>query len=101
MPAKPGDTIILWGTGFGPTTPSAPAGVLIPSGTIYSTATAVTVTVGGAAATVNGATLTPGSAGLYQVAIQIPVTLSDGDYPVIATVPGAQSPSSTLLTVQR
>ena len=48
VPAKPGDTIILWGTGFGPTIPSAPAGVVVPFGTTYYTANAVTVTVGGA-----------------------------------------------------
>jgi len=30
IPAKPGETIILWGTGFGPTTPAAPVGVEVP-----------------------------------------------------------------------
>jgi len=63
----------------------------------------VTVTVGGVAASVYGsaAALTPGDAGLYQVAIQIPATLADGDYPVIATVAGAESPSTVLITVQQ
>jgi uncharacterized protein (TIGR03437 family) len=101
VPAKPGDTIILWGTGFGPTTPAAPVGVVIPIGTTYYTAKAVTATVGGAVAAVFGAALTPGYAGLYQVAIQIPATLADGDYPVIATVSGAQSPASALITVRK
>ena len=50
------------------------------------------VTVGGTAATVYGAALTPGYAGLYQVAIQIPTSLANGDYPVVATVSGAHSP---------
>jgi uncharacterized protein (TIGR03437 family) len=100
VPAKPGDVIILWGIGFGATVPPAPAGVLVPLGGSYNTANAVTVTVGGATATVYGAALTPGQAGLYQVAIQIPTTLADGDYPVIATVSGTPSPSSTLITVQ-
>jgi uncharacterized protein (TIGR03437 family) len=101
VPAKPGDTIILWGTGFGPTTPAAPTGVVVPSTTSYLTGT-VTVTVGGVAASVygNAAALTSGDTGLYQVAIQIPATLADGDYPVIATVSGAQSPSTVLITVQ-
>jgi uncharacterized protein (TIGR03437 family) len=101
VPAKPGDVIILWGIGFGPTLPPAPTGVVVPLGGSYNTANAVTVTVGGATATVYGAALTPGQAGLYQVAIQIPTTLADGDYPVIATVSGAPSPSSTLITVQK
>jgi uncharacterized protein (TIGR03437 family) len=99
-PAKPGEVIILWGTGFGPTSPSAPAGLEVPSSTTYYTANTVTVTVGGTAAAVYGAALTPGYAGLYQVAIQIPTSLADGDYPVVATVLGAQSPLTVLITVQ-
>ena len=31
VPAKPGDVIILWGTGFGPTNPAAPVGVQVPA----------------------------------------------------------------------
>jgi uncharacterized protein (TIGR03437 family) len=99
--AKPGDVIVLWGTGFGPTSPAAPTGIVVPSGTTYNTAKAVTVTVGPAAAVVYGAAQTSGEAGLYQVAIQIPTTLADGDYPIVATVSGAQSPASTLITVQK
>jgi uncharacterized protein (TIGR03437 family) len=99
--AKPGEVIILWGTGFGPTSPPAPTGIVVPFGTPYNTVNAVTVTVGPAAAVVYGAALTSGEAGLYQVAIQIPTTLADGDYPIVATVSGAQSPASTLITVQK
>jgi len=101
LAAKPGDTIILWGTGFGPTTPPAPVGVAVPSGTTYNTANAVTVTVGGVTANVFGAALASGAAGLYQVAITIPTTLANGDYPIVASVGGAPSPSSTLITVQQ
>lgn len=38
---------------------------------------------------------------LHQVAIQIPASLLDGDYPVVATVSGAQSLPATLITVQK
>jgi uncharacterized protein (TIGR03437 family) len=100
-PAKPGDVIILWGTGFGPTIPVAPVGVEVPAGTTFNTANPVTVTVGGMPAVVYGAALAPGFAGLYQVAIQIPASLSNGDYPVTATVDGVPSPASTLITVQQ
>ncbi|HEY6343306.1 MAG TPA: hypothetical protein VIY49_17565 [Bryobacteraceae bacterium] len=100
-PAKPGDVIILWGTGFGPTSPAAPAGAVVPSTTTYSTTNPVTVSVGGAPATVYGAALASGYAGLYQIAIQIPATLADGDFPIIATVSGVQSPATTLITVQQ
>jgi len=101
VPARPGDVITLWGTGFGPTTPIAPVGVEIPAGTLYNTTSPVTVTVGGKTAVVYGAVLSPGYAGLYQVAIQIPLSLGNGDYPVIATINGAQSPAGVPITVQQ
>ncbi len=100
VPAKPGDILILWGTGFGPTSPLAPMGTVIPSGTIYSSANPVSVTIGGRTAMVYGAALTPGAAGLYQVAIQVPPSLPDGDYNLIATVYYSQTPP-VLLTVQQ
>jgi len=100
-PAKPGDVIILWGTGFGPTSPSTPLGMQTPSTPTYNTATAVSVKVGSKQATVYGAALAPGYAGLYQVAIQIPAGLANGDYPVVTTIDGVSSPSTTLITVQQ
>ena len=100
VPAKPGDVIILWGTGFGPTIPSEPLGALVPTNSAYNTANAVAVTIGGSPATSYGAALAPGYAGLYQVAIQIPASLANGDYPVVATVSGVQSAASVLITVQ-
>jgi len=100
-PAKPGDVIILWGTGFGPTSPPAPEGEVVPSSTTYNSANPVTVTVGTVSATVYGAALAPGYAGLYQIAIQIPPSMSNGDYAVIATVLSGQSPSTTLIAVQQ
>jgi cardiolipin synthase A/B len=99
VPAAPGEVIILWGTGFGPTTPLAPVGIEAPSGTTYNTSSLVSVTLGGTAATVYGAALAPGFAALYQVAIQIPDSLADGDYLVVATISGAQSPANVMLTV--
>lgn len=101
VPAAPGDVIILWGTGFGPTSPAAPPGMETPSNATYDTASAVSITVGDMPATVYGAALAPGFAGLYQVAIQIPAGLANGDYPVVATINGVASPSTTLITVQQ
>jgi len=73
----------------------------VPSTATYNTGAPVTVTVGGVAATVYGAALAPGYAGLYQVAIQIPTSLANGDYPVVASVSGQQSPAATLITIQQ
>src|SRR5205085_12258724 len=99
--AKPGDVIILWGTGFGSTTPVVPLGVPVPSDRTYSSAAAPTVTINNAQATVYGAALASGYAGLYQVAIQVPASLPDGDWPIVANIGGAQSPSDVVLSVKK
>ena len=99
-PAKPGDTIILWGTGFGPTNPAVPPGVIPPASPVANATSTITVTIGNTPATVIGAAIAPGNAGLYQVAIQVPGTIADGDYPVAAQVSGMQSPTG-LLVVKR
>jgi len=99
VPAAPGEIIILWGTGFGLTIPPAPLGALVPPGTTYSTVGAVTVALGSVQAKVLSAVLAPGFAALYQVAIQIPESLADGDYAVLASIAGTQSPENVLLTV--
>jgi uncharacterized protein (TIGR03437 family) len=59
------------------------------------------VKIGGAEATVYGAALASGFAALYQVAIQVPASLADGDYPVVATVNGQSSPATTLISVKQ
>lgn len=102
VPAKPGEYVVLWGTGFGPTNPAAPAGQQTPSGQLYVTSNTVSVTINGAPATVYGSTaaLAPGFAGLYQLAVQIPANAPDGDLPVVATVGGAQSPAGVVISVK-
>lgn len=97
--AKPGEVIILWGTGFGPTFPAAPVGVSVPGSGGYSTASSPTVTINNTPATVYGAALAPGSAGLYQIAIQVPSTLSDGDWPIQASIGGITSPAGVVLSI--
>lgn len=100
VPAKPGEYIILWGTSFGATSPAAPVGVPMPASPLYS-ASGVTVTIGGQNATVyqGSATLAPGFAGLFQVTVQVPPGLANGDYPVVATIAGAQSPATAMISV--
>jgi uncharacterized protein (TIGR03437 family) len=97
--AKPGDVLVLWATGFGPTNPVAPTGVGVPSDQTYATASAPTVMINNTPAIVFGAALAPGAAGLYQIAIQVPNALTDGDWPIQASIGGAQSPAGTLLSV--
>jgi uncharacterized protein (TIGR03437 family) len=97
--AKPGDVLILWGTGFGPTTPAVAAGIQVPADKLYSVA--VTVKIGTVDAQVFGAALSPGYAGLYQIAIQVPASMADGDYAIKATVAGVTSPDGVILSVKK
>ena len=102
-PAKPGDVLILWGTGFGPTIPAVPPGTVVPTlpgSMTYATSTLPMVTIGNVPATVYGAAFAPGYAGLYQVAIQVPTLLSDGNWPVVVTIGGVSSPTGMVLTVK-
>jgi len=100
-PAKPGDTVIFWGTGFGPTSPAVLAGAPTPTTVLATTANPVTVTIGNIPATVIGVALTPGDAGVYQVAVQVPANAPNGDLPVVAQTMGIQSPANIFLTVQQ
>jgi uncharacterized protein (TIGR03437 family) len=83
VPAKPGEVIILWGTGFGPTTPVVPAGQE-PVVQAAPTQAPVDISLGGIVVPVLGAVLSSYAA-TYQVAIQIPASMADGDYPIVAS----------------
>jgi len=98
-PAKPGDVIILWGTGFGPTNPAVPAGILSPSDQVASAVNTPVVTIGNVPATVYGAALAPGFAGLYQLAVQAPNGLAAGDQPVSVQVNGIASATGVFINV--
>ena len=68
----------------------------MPADKQSTTASPVTVKLGTADAQVFGAALSPGFAGLYQVAIQVPAPLADGDYALTATVSGVTSPDGVI-----
>jgi uncharacterized protein (TIGR03437 family) len=59
------------------------------------------VTINNTPAAVFGAALSAGSVGLYQVAIQVPQSLPDGDWPIRVTIGGATSPAGVLLSVHQ
>jgi uncharacterized protein (TIGR03437 family) len=95
--AKPGDTVTLWGTGFGATNPPVLAGTTVAGAP--AVVTAPTVTVGGVAVQVISTVLADGSAGLYQVTIQLPATVPTGAVVVQASVGGLQTQAGVLLFV--
>jgi uncharacterized protein (TIGR03437 family) len=94
--AKVGDTLELFGVGFGPTTPAVPAGKAFSSAA--PTTSPVTITIGGMNANVAFAGIT--EAGLYQFNLTIPPNTGSGDQPLLATVNGIQTPAGPVVTVQ-
>jgi uncharacterized protein (TIGR03437 family) len=89
----PGDTISLFGTGFGPTSSNLATGALFSGA--YETSNPVTVTIGDVPATVSWAGLV--AAGLYQINVQVPASLPDGDQPVVARIAGLSTQSTAAL----
>ncbi len=93
--AKPGDTITIYGTGFGPTTQAVAPG-LVFSGS-YPLASTVTVMIGGKTALVSYAGRV--AAGLDQVNVTVP-SVADGDQAIAVTVGGVATQSGVLLKVK-
>jgi len=90
-PAKPGEIIILYGTGFGPVTPNTDAGQIAQG--LTSLTYPVKFYVNGTAAAVDYAGLAPGSVGLYQFNIVVPNVQGGDAVPLTfnqAGVDGAQ-----------
>ncbi|HUJ23998.1 MAG TPA: choice-of-anchor V domain-containing protein [Bryobacteraceae bacterium] len=101
-PAKPGEVVILWGTGFGPTNPEVPAGETVPGDKLYKVTSIPAITVGGISVSdYFGTVLAPGFAGLYQLAFRVPESVPDGDSPIVVQIGGVSSPSNVLLTVHQ
>lgn len=97
--ARPGDVVILWATGLGPTNPAVPEGMLPSVGATVTNP--VSVQLGGRtlpASAVLGAAVSQ-FAGTYQVAIRIPDSTDEGDLPVTLSVGGFTSPDEVFLPV--
>jgi uncharacterized protein (TIGR03437 family) len=95
-PVNPGETLVLYGVGFGPTTPHVPAG---QNPTVVAlTNSPITVTIGGVRANFAFAGINT-EAGLYQINVVVPNTPS-GDQALQATVNGVLTPAGPVVTVQ-
>lgn len=70
-PARPGDTVTLYGIGFGAVAPSLGAGEIVRSAN--SVVMPLQVFFGDTPATVTYAGLAPGALGLYQINVVVPV----------------------------
>ena len=95
-PADAGETITLYGTGFGATNPPVPDGENIT--TALPLAGALSLSIGGLPAEVTFAGVV--SPGLYQVNAKVPANVSTGDVAVTVQVNGARSPDGVLVSTR-
>ena len=102
-PAKPGDIIVLYGTGFGYSDPVYQSGDIVSGQAKLRDA--YTISIGGTlltAADILYAGLAPGSiSGLYQFNVRLPASLADGDIPIVVTMGGVSSLATATIPVKR
>jgi uncharacterized protein (TIGR03437 family) len=96
-PAKPGETIVVYGTGFGATQPPISATALVPSALPLANPQDLRIRVGGVGATIVFAGLI--SPGLYQFNFVVP-EVPDGDRTVVAELRGLLTRADLMVTVQ-
>lgn len=100
-PARVGDVILVFGTGFGLTAPRVEPGTLA-AGAASLTAT-VSARIGGlalASADILYAGAAPGFAGLQQFNLRVPAGLGSGDLPIVLTVGGLETQAGVTLRVE-
>ena len=95
--AMAGDIVELFASGLGPTNPAVPAG----QGSSGAAPTTNPITV-----LINNVSVTPSyagassEAGIYQINLTIPAGLGTGDVRLVATVGGAQTPATVVISLQ-
>jgi len=84
--AVPGDTIVLYGIGFGTTTPNNPAGVIVQDQNTLTNSLAVSI--GGLSAQVTYDGLAPQLIGVYQFNVVVPNVPASDTTPLVVTLGG-------------
>ncbi|MBX9599524.1 MAG: IPT/TIG domain-containing protein [Bryobacteraceae bacterium] len=95
--ARPGDTLIVYGIGFGTVTPDVAPGVIARAATQLTRP--VTFRVGQSEANVLYQGLAPNFIGLYQFNITIPAGLAPGVYPLAVTQGGQPVPQTVSIEI--
>ena len=98
-PATPGDSLTLWGSGFGPVSPAATSGDNSLD-TLRKTTAQPTITIGGTPAQVTFAGLSPQFVGVYQINVTMPSTASPANNaPIVIQTGGVTAPVETSLAI--
>ena len=96
-PARPGETVVIYGTGFGPVGVPQQNGVAAQQ--LARTRRLPEVTIAGSQGSVSFSGLTSGFVGLYQINVKLPASLPSGNQRLIVTANGIES-NSVMLAIQ-
>jgi uncharacterized protein (TIGR03437 family) len=98
-PAKPGETLIIYGVGFGP---AAAGSTQIPPGVVVTQSNSLTnsmqMAFGGTQATLQYFGLAPSFVGLYQFNVVVPTSIANSDSVPLTFNVGGNTGSQTLYT---
>jgi uncharacterized protein (TIGR03437 family) len=94
--AKVGDTIVLYGIGFGPVTPNIDAGIVVEQ---TNALPGIHISFAGVPATIEFAGLVQGLVGLYQFNVVVPSVAASDTVPVTFSLNGLAGTQSLLLPV--
>jgi uncharacterized protein (TIGR03437 family) len=95
--AKPGDTIVLFGVGFGPVTPDIPAGQTVTQANQLKAT--FQASFAGTPATVAFSGLTGGFLGLYQFNVVVPSVAASDSVPFTYSLGGVPGPQNLVIAV--
>ncbi len=95
-PAAPGETIELFATGLGTVYPPVQDGAAPPISPLSPTINTINADIGGISASVYFAGLAPTLAGLYQINVTIPATLTAGTYSMDVSGPDSYTSESII-----
>ncbi len=96
-PALPGETIVLYGVGFGPVTPALTAGTIVTASNAISAP--LQLSFGAAPATLQFAGLAPNYTGLYQLNVTVPVVPASDVTPLSVMLKGGVNLQNLVIAV--
>ena len=95
-PIRPGETLVLYGSGFGPSSPAIASGTLVSAPEPLAESANLTITIGGLSAQILYAGIT--EAGVDQINVTVP-QVAAGNQALVVTLDGSAAQPGLLLPV--
>jgi uncharacterized protein (TIGR03437 family) len=99
-PAKPGETLVLYGLGFGAVTPDVPVGTIAPA-LQFKLNSPLQILFNQSAGTIAYSGLAPGFVGLYQINVQVPQIADSDAVPLTFTLGGTPGTQTLYIAVHQ